>query len=232
MNNLWQLRNDTYKGLPMLCAPDMHERAFSILSRYCQPSGSVLDLAAGSGAWLARLSDAGFKDLTAADLNVHIFKFKDFDVRSIDLNSQFAGKFTERFNVVTALEIIEHLWSPCDFLRQVHALLKEDGYLLVTTPNTSHWVGRLHFLLRGEHRWFRQVDYTKRRHITPITDLNMRLMLHEIGFKLVEHTTAGSYFGPLQKLTTAPVSLAFRLLFGRNTSGDVNIYLASKVRPK
>jgi Methyltransferase domain len=128
--------------------------------------------------------------------------------------------------LISAIEIIEHLHCPRHFLRQVRVLLDEHGYLLLTTPNVSHWVGRFHFLIRGELRWFGKKHYPM--HVSPITDVHMRFMLKENGFELVDSTSAGSFFGPLKHLALAPVSLFFGAVFGRRTWGDINIYLAKK----
>jgi len=85
-------------------------------------------------------------------------------------------------------------------------------YLLLTTPNIANWVGRLTFLLTGEIRWFDETQYRFMQHISPITDTQMRLMLDELGFRLV----------------TAPISFTFRAIFGRRVWGDCTIYLAAR----
>jgi ubiquinone/menaquinone biosynthesis C-methylase UbiE len=46
----------------------------SLLLRYNPPCSSVLDLASGSGAMLARLGDNGFTDLQAVELDVEKFR--------------------------------------------------------------------------------------------------------------------------------------------------------------
>ena len=101
-------------------------------------------------------------------------------------------------------------------------------YLLLTTPNIANWVGRLTFLLTGEIRWFDETQYRFMQHISPITDTQMRLMLDELGYRLVESSSAGSFYGPLKRLVTAPISLTFRAIFGQRVWGDCNIYLAAR----
>lgn len=190
----------------------------------------MLDLGAGSGAWLARLRDAGFDELSAIELNRHWFRIDGVAPLVVDLNCAFADDFDQRFRLVTALEIIEHLDNPRRVLREVHRLLHEDGYLLVTTPNISHWAGRLHFLRSGEHRSFGEWDY-RQRHISPMTDLHMSLMLRECGFRLLVSTTAGSFDGRLRRILIAPIAGLFRLLLGPRAVGDVSIYLATRDTP-
>lgn len=213
----------------MLAAPGTHDTSMSMLMRHIHPTGRVLDLAAGSGAWLARLRDAGFTDQTAVELDHDRFRLQGVEAIAIDLNSAFADMIDAPFHIVTAIEIIEHLDCPRHFLRQVHDLLADGGYVLLSTPNLGNWTGRIRFLLQAEHRYFKVSDYHEQRHISPITHNHMQLMLEEIGFKLIDYTTAGSFFGVAKRLLTAPVSVPFRLAFGTAVTGDVNIYLAVKV---
>lgn len=41
---------------------------------------------------------------------------------------------SESFDVVLAVEVVEHMWNPQDFLNEAHRVLKPDGYLIVETP--------------------------------------------------------------------------------------------------
>ena len=232
MSNLWRLPPDNYKGLPIRCAPNTHSVALSLLTTHTSVGERVLDLAAGSGAWLARLNDVGFKNFTAVELDTERFEFKQVTPLPLDLNSDFSQKLDHsNFNLITALEIIEHLDCPRNFLRTIHQLLANDGYLLVTTPNIGHWSGRLRFLASAEHRYFKESDYYQQRHISAITDLHMNLMFREIGYELVAYQTAGSFFGLLKRILVLPISFSFRTFFGSHTDGDCCIYLVKKTKP-
>lgn len=227
---LWQRPQSYYKGLLEASAPGMHASAARLLSRHLEPCTGVLDLAAGSGAWLARLRDAGFQDLHAVEINRESFHLADVQVRAHDLNEPFSQQFQRDFQLITALEIMEHLDSPRHFAREVRALLADGGHALFTVPNIGHWAGRLRFLRRGEHIYFEEADYTQ-RHISPVTDLHMRILFREMGFRLIDSTTAGSSEGKLKAFCVAPIALLFRWLIGRHTSGEVSVYLVAKDRP-
>ena len=227
--NWWRRELGTYRGRLMRCAPGTHEAAAELLLRR-QPDRSihVLDLASGTGALLARLRDAGFRNLHAVELNVEGFDLEGVAPRPVDLNSNFADAFPRDFDLVTAIEIIEHLDCPRSFLKDVRALLADGGHLLLTTPNIAHWLGRLRFALSGELRQFQRRDYDYQRHISPITHIQMRLMLEETGFELLDFTTAGTFFGPVKQAIFSPVSLLARATMGTLAAGDVAIYLARK----
>jgi SAM-dependent methyltransferase len=232
---LWLQEPGQYAGYRLKSPPGLQEAAMEILLRHDPPRSSVLDLASG-GAMLARLGEAGFSDLHAVARDPSLVGETDsavpeeWNVTSLDLNRSFADHFGRRFGLVVSSEAIEHLDSPRVFLAEVHRLLEEDGYLLLTTPNVANWAGRIQFVLFGELRWFDERMYRKARHISPITDVQMRAMLTEAGFDLVATTSAGSFSGPLRALLTAPLSLPFLALFGRRGWGDCNIYLAKRTR--
>jgi SAM-dependent methyltransferase len=215
----------------MYCSPGTHEAALSLLQTTRSPTSGVLDLAAGTGAFLARLADHDFTDLHALALNAEKFRLDAIHPVRVDLNSDFAASFDRQFNLVTAIEIIEHLDSPRHFLRQVHTLVSDGGHLLLSTPNVAHWAGRLRFLASGELRFFDADLYHRMRHISPTTDLQMRLMLAETGFSIVASLTAGAFFGPLTRALTAPLAVIFRIACGPTALGDVRIYVARKSEP-
>lgn len=230
-NTLWQLQATVYNGLEMRCAPGTHEAALALLLRSGAPKASVLDLASGTGAFLARLRDNGFTDLHALELDTHSFHLDGVRPLALDLNNDFAPQIDRRFSLITAIEIIEHLDSPRHLLRQVHQLLNAQGMLLVTTPNVANWAGRIQFLVSGDLRFFEEKLYRKMRHISPITDTQLRLMIREVGFVIIDSVSAGTFHGPLKRLATAPISLLFRLAFGPKAIGDANIYLVQKAEP-
>ena len=227
----WRRNVSQYKGFSNRCAPGTHEAAISMLQKRGLCRGSVLDLAAGTGALLARLRDSGMSDLNAIELDTPVFRLPGVTPQAVDLNTEFSKSFTRRFGMVTAVEIIEHLDSPRHFLRQIWQLLEPDGYLLISTPNVAHWVGRIWFLLRGELRYFKERDYHHQRHVSPINHTHMRLMLAEIGFRVIDFRTAGSFYGPLKQAVTAPAAGLFRLLGGPLATGDTTMYLCQRTTP-
>jgi SAM-dependent methyltransferase len=234
-SGLWVRSTKHYKGHREHCAPGAQEAAVALVVRHVAPAAGVVDLGSGSGAMLARLQDVGFTDLHGVARDLEVFGVPETpspegsDVRTLDLNGEFARYYDRRFALVVSVEVVEHLESPRRFLRQAWELLDDGGHLLLTTPNVANWIGRLRFFLSGDLRWFDARHYHRIRHISPSTDAQMRAMLEDCGYRVVDATSAGSFLGPLQALVTAPLSLPFLALFGRRAWGDCNVYLARKV---
>lgn len=219
----------TYDGLPIRCAPGVHEKVFALLNRHANERTGLLDIAAGSGALLARLRDSGWTDLSAIELDAPKFQLPGIAPLPLDLNDDFASHLGRTFRAVTAIEIVEHLDSPVHFLKQVHALLEGGGLLAISTPNIASWIGRVKFFLTGTLRYFDERQYRHNHHISPVPAVLMRLLLKETGFELIESATAGNYFGPMKRVILWPVDLLMWGMMGETARGDVCIWIARRV---
>ena len=142
-----------YRGLKIHAIASLHEHCMSLIeSSAVRRGSSVLDLGAGEGAFTQRLLDAGFQ-VVGAELESSRFKV-DAPCLEVDLNRDFHNKCDQTFDMVVAIEIIEHLHNPRHFISNCLQLLKTDGLLLVTSPNTESWLSRIRFLRDGHFLWF------------------------------------------------------------------------------
>jgi SAM-dependent methyltransferase len=227
IQKLWRAGSDAYRGLPVRCAPGVHEVCLAAIEAHARKNARVLDLASGSGAFLARLRDAGFADLTGVERDAATCGAPGVRCVSLDLDRPFAAGLDGRFDVVSAIEIIEHLSSPIAFLREICALLSDDGVALISTPNIAEWRSRLKFLLKGELRHFDDRQYRYQRHVSPVVPALVPALLEEAGLSLVSMHAAGSFDGPLQRYTLAgAASLVARLGKVPMANGDCLIILA------
>ena len=157
-----------------------------VLSRYVRPGMRAADLGAGPGAMAARLRSLGCEVL-AVDRSAEGFQANtphmslDFD------HPNFAAELgAGSFDVVTAIEVIEHVESPIGFLRNVGRLLAPNGLGVVTTPNVDSLPARIKFFIAGKIRTMD--DQGEPTHISPVFfDLLCRQFLPRTGVKLREH---------------------------------------------
>src|SRR6202521_1238708 len=163
--------------------PGTHERVVETALRYTSPGARALELGAGSGALAERLQAAGFS-VIAADIENYFELGTEF--LKLDLNdSNFERALPSEFDLITAVEMIEHLENPTAFLRSIRKLLKPDGAAILTTPNVENVPARLKFLLRGE---VRAMDKNAPEHVTPIhLDLFFRQIVPRSGLALIDH---------------------------------------------
>lgn len=152
--------------------------------------GRALDLAAGQGPLSYALSRRGF-EVTATE--IHPAQFRAPNVPCLKLNLNERTPFEDQsFDVVLAVEILEHLEAPRAFLREIFRILKPGGLCVVTTPNLSSLPSRLFFLATGcfdlfvpfEGRLKDAYSHEADGHISPVPGWMLRYFLKEVGFRL------------------------------------------------
>jgi SAM-dependent methyltransferase len=167
---------------------DCHKIVLELADK--EPRGVALDLAAGQGPLSYALHKKGF-NVTATE--VFPEQFKAPDVRCVKVNLNEKTPFEDAsFDLVLAVEIIEHLEAPRGFLREIHRILKPGGLVIVTTPNISSLPSRLFFLATGcfdlfvpfESRLKDAYSADADGHISPIPNWMMRYFLKELGYTL------------------------------------------------
>jgi len=153
--------------LQEMTLPGLHDFLAAEVLPQCKiaKGGRVLDLGAGSGAWAARLAREGY-EATAVDRNAQRYQgggnFTPADLNEPDFASAFAGPY----DLVTAIELIEHLENPIAFLRNLARLVSADGDILLTTPNVDSAPARAKFLLSGKLR--AMDEHGDPTHISPV----------------------------------------------------------------
>ena len=224
-----------YKGLKIHASANLHERCMSVIGAIDLPEDAqALDLGAGEGAFSQRLIDSGFK-VSAAELEPGRFRV-DAHCQNLDLNSDFHDTWDEEFDLVVAIEIIEHLHNPRHFINNCLRLLKEDGYLLITSPNVESWLSRIRFLRDGHLLWFEESDYSSYGHVTPIFSWQIAQICRELGVELVEVSKTknslllkrlGERFRDVLRNKSFYLGALYPLMKG-GKEGEINIYLIRK----
>jgi 2-polyprenyl-3-methyl-5-hydroxy-6-metoxy-1,4-benzoquinol methylase len=160
--------NNQYRGLRIHAQNGVHESVGAIAARVLAPGSNVLDMAAGSGALCLRLKDMGLNPI-ACDLVAENFRLHDsLPFIAANLNQDFPSELLDRFDGITATEIVEHLENPRHFLRQCFSSLKPGGCLILTTPNVDSALSRAMLIRYGAFQWFSQKNYQSEGHITPL----------------------------------------------------------------
>lgn len=118
----------------------------------------ILDIACGTGAWLKRLHEAGYRELWGIDRDAENFAAADiahFIASDLD-RADPIGVPKSKFVLVTMIEIIEHLANPERLIRLAAQALAPRGWLLITTPNIYSLRARMRFLLNARLPGFEQ----------------------------------------------------------------------------
>jgi SAM-dependent methyltransferase len=132
-----------------------NEVVFNLIAAHLSPDARVLDFGAGVGHMSQRVGqhfEALGRDpqehLIACEVVPEIFKYQKVRCQRIGTDSIIPFE-DESFDLIYAIEVIEHTSRPYDFLFQAFAKLRPGGVLVLSTPNSLHVQSRLSFLLTG-----------------------------------------------------------------------------------
>lgn len=224
----------SYKDLPIKSDCRVHDAAFgAIAEKFGAAKGlKVLDIATGTGAFARRLLD-NFQDWT-----VEINDFEDqalidgLKKHKVDLNSDFGGKFSEgKYDVVVAIEILEHLENPWHFMRESRKLLREGGLLVLSTPNVDSVLDRIVYLKEGYSFYFGEGAYVHSGgHITPVPDWLLRKAAAGAGYgrvELLDAVNTAPHIGRLNTLKLFLVMIFLRFYMRNANERSISVYLCS-----
>src|SRR5258707_4627079 len=181
--------------------------AARVLSQYATAGKRAVDLGCGPGAMGERAEPLRI-DIVAVDRNSAVYQGKHpFVALDFDRLSFADALGIGAFDLVVAVEVIEHVESPIGFLRNVARLLAKNGGAVITTPNVDSLAARLKLLLAGRLRMMD--ERSAPTHISPIfADLLLRQFLPRAGLRIKEHFL----FPPNgHQLTRKPIAWTLRL---------------------
>jgi 2-polyprenyl-3-methyl-5-hydroxy-6-metoxy-1,4-benzoquinol methylase/glycosyltransferase involved in cell wall biosynthesis len=101
------------------------------------------------------------------------------DLDHIDFSSELES---ERFDVVVAADVLEHLKDPVSVLRNLRCVLQPEGYLVMSVPNVAHLSVRL-ALLSGDFQ-YGETGLLDRTHLRFFTRQSIETLLDDAGFTM------------------------------------------------
>jgi len=128
-------------------------QAFIHLQRYKYASreihGDILDVGCGLGYGSKMLYD-DYKSVIAFDISKDAILYAKKKYKGpiyLRADAQTLPFKDEIFDSVVALEIIEHVNSDIQMLKEIFRVLKKNGILILSTPNVAHLQNRIKSLL-------------------------------------------------------------------------------------
>jgi len=164
-----------------------------------RPAGRMLDVGPGTGIFVY-LAQQGFgwkgRGIDVCEKSA-VKAAEEFDVE-VDVGDFETHTYSERFDAITMLDVLEHTLDPTSFLRRAYDLLEPGGVLYVAVPNQRC------FLTVLIDRWIRWGGpgrgwFLDRLYVRPHTfyfnPQALALVLRHVGFEIAGLTGGNVYLG-------------------------------------
>ncbi len=150
----------------------------------------VLEIGCGPGSITRILAEQGRCRVTGLELDHEaIKKVRPFceavmqaDLNSVEWPHLLDG--AERFDVVVAADVLEHLYDPWATLRRMVPLISKDGYLVISLPHVGH-AAVASCLINGDFE-YRNWGLLDRTHIRFFGLKNIEDLFAQAGLKIIE----------------------------------------------
>jgi len=113
------------------------ELIFTLLRRSgVHPDSKILDAGCGGGLLIRFLQRKGFKNVSGIDTSKMMVNLcRERGLMNVSRQDCIATAFSdERFDLIIAADVLEHLENDVDVLREWERILKKNGRLIITVP--------------------------------------------------------------------------------------------------
>ena len=148
--------------------------------------GQLLDVGCAFGSLLKAANDQGF---IAEGIDISDYPVKQCLKKKLKATTGTITDINKRnyYDIITAFEVVEHERDPLLTLKTVYQLLKINGLLVVSVPNSNS----LSSVIMGRF-WF---GYRHKEHLFHFTNKSLKMLLLRAGFSniLIEKDIARNY---------------------------------------
>jgi SAM-dependent methyltransferase len=148
----------------------------------CKPGGTLLDIGCSSGGFLSTMKSSAW-ELYGIEMEESTAE----RARAATGARVFVGDAVDApflpatFDVITCFDVLEHVYSPREFLLKVLEWLKPGGIFYAMLPNIDSWEARFF----GTYWYGLELP----RHLSHFSPRSLRHILTEVGFEEVYFAT-------------------------------------------
>jgi SAM-dependent methyltransferase len=146
-----------------------------LISNY-KPGGAILDIGCSSGGFLSTMKGSAWELYGIEMEESTAERARTTTGAKVFVGDAVEAPFSPRsFDVITCFDVLEHVYSPREFLTKVLEWLKPGGIFYAMMPNIDSWEARLF----GAH-WF---GLELPRHLNHFSPRSLRYLMSELGFE-------------------------------------------------
>ena len=182
---LWDTSQDT----------EVHSYVGPILNRWLKKSEgkSLLDLGCGNGALTSKIEKLGLKcvgtDFSSSGISIAKKAHPLVDFFQSTMDAPLPDEHHGKYDIVMAVEVIEHLLLPRQLFARAKEALKPGGTMIVTTPYHGYLKNiMLAFVNKYDSHWHPLRDYG---HIKFFSIATLGQIFTEEGFEVDEIVRVG-----------------------------------------
>ncbi|MFZ5366166.1 MAG: class I SAM-dependent methyltransferase [Patescibacteria group bacterium] len=193
-------------------------------------AGKLLDVGCATGAFLVEARNYGYEvyGIEPSNWAVKIAREKyHLKVKKGFLKNVKFPK--ESLQLVTLIDVLEHLVDPISSLRKVCSLLEQDGVICIVMPNINSLAARI----LGERWW-----HIRPGHFFYFSPKTIKFLLEMTGFEIIIsrrykwYLSASYFFQRLLKLLSIPCKIKFKglekITLGIDLGDSMEVYAVKK----
>lgn len=163
----------------------------------------IIDIGTGNGQFIKLLLTDGFKEVSAFEIpgsdltqieQLSCTVYRDFDYQSIPSNT---------FDVVTLIDVAEHVINPKYMFKSCNRVLKEGGVIYLHTPVVTkidrmmHYIQKVPMIRKVGESW--QRGRTSVFHLQNYTSKSLIMLLYECGFDYISSSQKNELSWPVSR---------------------------------
>lgn len=160
----------------------------AVLDRFMRPPGSLLEIGASSGEFLALMREAGWR-VFGVELSLRAVQVArdNYDISIFQGVLSEAGFSNNQFDVVVLYHVLEHVLDPIKLLEDVMRVVKPNGHVIIEVPHPSGFDARV-----SKEFLSSIIDYPN--HVFLFPPNTLKRLLKTAGFYVVYMRPSFSYY--------------------------------------
>ena len=156
----------------------IHNPRLCMIENY-RKNGRLLDIGCGNGAFLYSAKKRNWETIGVEISESSASYAKNVKGLNVYSGTIFDTKFPdEYFDAITMWEVIEHLSSPSQYLREINRIIRKNGVVLLSTPNFNSLA---RFIIGN--RW---EIFSPEKHLYVFSEKTVSKLFKKVGFRVIK----------------------------------------------